>query len=231
MTRPGPATRHDGAGGRSPFTGSDVCTAAGLRIVPGGRTVLFDLDVWDFGDVDGLAVHLHPNETRLDFTAIAGRHWKLVAKEYIYARLAPADPVVAVLPSAYRVPLTPQSCGRRLAEAARWLNWLTGQKIASLGQVSQDQCDRYLIERGRRQNAAGQVIGTLEDISLRTAAAVVIDFADYGELFTTDRYARGFTPWRDGPPPRCSASAPAVRTRRRRWTSSSCGRCSPRRST
>jgi hypothetical protein len=101
-----------------------------------------------------------------------------------------------VLPGAYRIRLTPQSCGRRLAEAARWLNWLTGQKIASLGQVSQDHCDRYLIERGRRQDAAGQVIGTLDDISLRTAAAVVIDFADYGELFTTDRYADGFTPWR-----------------------------------
>ncbi len=197
MTRPGPLADSDGAGGhRSPFTGSDVCTAAGLRIVPGGRTVLFDLDVWDFGDVDGLAIHLHPNETRLDFTAITARHWQLAAKEYIYARLAPADPVVAVLPGAYRVPLTPQSCGRRLAEAARWLNWLTGQKIASLGQVSQDHCDRYLIERGRRQDAAGQVIGTLEDTSLRTAAAVVIDFADYGELFTTDRYTRGFTPWR-----------------------------------
>lgn len=196
MSRPDPAARRDGAGRHhSPFTGSDACTAAGLRIVPGGRTVMFDRDVWDFGDVDGLAVCLHPNETRLDFTAITDRRWQLVAKEYIYARLAPADPVVAVLPSAYRVPLTLSSCRRRLAEAASWLNWLTGQQIASLGQVTQDHCDRYLIERRRRKNAAGQVIGALDDISLRTAAAVLIDLAGYGELFTTDRYARGFTPW------------------------------------
>jgi len=196
MTRPHPAARPGGAAGhRSPFAGSDVCAAAALRIVPGGHTVMFDQDVWDFRDVDGLAVHLHPNEIRLDFTAIADRRWRLAAKEYIYARLTPADPVVAVLPGAYRVPLTLQSCGRRLTEAATWLNWLTSQHLASLGQVTQDHCDRYLIERRRRKNAGGAVIGTLEDASLRAAASVVIDFAGYGELFTADRYAGGFTPW------------------------------------
>ena len=72
MTRPHPAARPGGAAShRSPFAGSDVCAAAALRIVPGGHTVMFDQDVWDFRDVDGLAVHLHPNEIRLDFTAIA----------------------------------------------------------------------------------------------------------------------------------------------------------------
>ena len=135
-------------------------------------------------------------DTRLDFTTITDRRWQLVAKEYIYARLAPADPVVAVLPGAYRVPLTLQSCGKRLIEAATWLNWLTGQQITSLGQVTQDHCDRYLIERGRRKDASGTVIGTLEDASLRVPAAVVIDLAGYGELFTADHYAGGFTPWR-----------------------------------
>src|SRR5208282_5777123 len=82
------------------------------------------------------------------------------------------------------------------AEVATWLNWLTDQRITSLGQVTQDHCDRYLIERRRRKDTAGTVIGALEDASLRLPAAVVIELAGYGELFTTDRYADGFTPWR-----------------------------------
>jgi hypothetical protein len=188
MTPPGPAARHDGgADARSPFTGSDVCAAAALPLVPGGRTVSFDQDVWDFRDVAGLAAYLDVRDTRLDFTTITDPRRRLVAKEYIYARLAPADPLVAVLPRAYRIPLTLRTCGKRLIEAASWMNWLTGQQIASLGQVTQDHCDRYLIERGRRKDASGTVIGTLDDASLRVPAAVIIELAGYGELFTADR--------------------------------------------
>ena len=196
MTPPGPAARHDGgADPRSPFTGSDVCASAALPLVPGGRTVSFDQDVWDFRDVAGLAAYLEVRDTRLDFTTITDPRRRLVAKEYIYARLAPADPLVAVLPRAYRIPLTLRTCGKRLIEAASWMNWLTGQQIASLGQVTQDHCDRYLIERGRRKDASGTVIGTLDDASLRVPAAVIIELAGYGELFTADRYADHFTPW------------------------------------
>ena len=161
MTRPGPAARHrhdDASEHRSPFTGSDVCAAAGLRIVPGGHTVSFDQDAWHFGDVAGLPAYLHRTSVRLDFTIITRRRWQLVAKEYIYARLAPAGPVVAVLPGAYRVPLTLQSCAQRLIEAAGWLNWLTGQQITSLGQVTQDHCDRYLIERAAAARTRQQVL-------------------------------------------------------------------------
>src|SRR5208337_3475754 len=104
-------------------------------------------------DVAGLAAYLDVRDTRLDFTTITDLRRRLVAKEYIYARLAPADPLVAVLPRAYRIPLTLRTCGKRLIEAASWMNWLTGQQIASLGQVTQDHCDRYLIERGRRKDA------------------------------------------------------------------------------
>ncbi len=190
------AQRDDADGRRSPFTGADVCAAAGLRIVPGGHAVLFDQDVWHFGDVDGLPVHLEPSSIRFDFTAVTDRRWRLLAKEYIFARLAPADPAVAVLPAAYRVPLTLSTCAHRLTEAASWLNWLTGQQTESLGQVTQDQCDRYLAGRARRKNTSGQVTGTLDDGSLRVPAAVIIDLAGYGELFTADRYREGFTPWR-----------------------------------
>lgn len=80
MTPPGPAARHDGAGDhRSPFTGSDVCAAA-LPLASGGRTVWFDQDVWDFGDVADLAAYLNLCDTRLDFTAITDGRWRLVAK-------------------------------------------------------------------------------------------------------------------------------------------------------
>ena len=197
MTRTGPAAHRDSAAGRRPpFTGSDVCAAAGLRIVPGGHTASFDQDVWDFSDVAGLPAYLPVTGVRFDFTIITDRRWQLVAKEYIFARLAPADPVVATLPGAYRVPLTLQSCAQRLVEVASWLNWLTRQQIASLGLVGQDHCDRYLIERGRRMDASGAVIGAIDNASLRLPAAVLIELAGYSEVFTADRYADGFTPWR-----------------------------------
>ena len=194
-----------------------MCAAAALLLVPGGHTASFDQDVWDFGDVAGLAAYLDMRDTRLDFTTITDPRWRLVAKEYIYARLAPADPRVAVLPRAYRVPLTLRTCGKRLIEAASWMNWLTGQQIPSLGQVTQDHCDRYLIERGRRKDAAGTVIGTLDDASLRVPAAVIIELASYGELFTADRYARRVHPLAGRSSSQSPGSAPAARTRRRRW--------------
>ena len=43
-------------------------------------------------------------QTRLDFTAISDPRWRLAAKEYLFARLAPGHPEIAVLPRAFRVP-------------------------------------------------------------------------------------------------------------------------------
>ena len=179
----------------SPFTGSQVCAAAGLTIAAVGRPVLFDQDLWDFRDVAGLPVQLHPGRLRLDFTAITDPRWRQVAKEYISARLAPAHPVVAVLAGAYRMPLTLQTCRRRMPELAGWLNWLTSEQIPALEDVTQDHCDRYLAERRRKDNA-GQVTGTLSAGTLQAVAAVIIELGAYAELFTADRYRGGFTPWR-----------------------------------
>ncbi len=180
----------------SPFTGSQVCAAAGLTIAAGGRPVPFDQDLWDFCGVEGLPVQMYPGRLRLDFTAITDPRWRLVAKEYIFARLAPAHPVVAVLAGAYRMPLTLQTCARRMPEVAGWLNWLTGQQITSLDHLTQDHCDRYLAERCRRKDKAGQVIGTLSAGTLQAVAAVIIELGAYAELFTADRYRDGFTPWK-----------------------------------
>src|SRR5450755_252027 len=128
----------------SPFAGADVCAEAGLKIRPGGRTVMFADDVWHFAGVAGLPVQMRDSVTRMDFTTISDPRWRLTAKEYLFARLAPAHPQVAVLSRAYRVPLTLWSCSKRFAEARSWLNWLTAQHVSSLGDLAQDHCDRYL---------------------------------------------------------------------------------------
>ncbi|MGO8889490.1 MAG: hypothetical protein ACLP8X_17265 [Streptosporangiaceae bacterium] len=192
MTHPAAGSRTPPA---SPFTRSRVCAAAGLTIAAGGRPVLFDQDLWDFREVEGLPVQLHPGRLRLDFTLVTDPRWRQVAKEYIFARLAPAHPAVAVLPGACRVPLTLQTCRRRMPELAGWLNWLTSQQVPALENVTQDHCDRYLAERRRKDNA-GQVTGTLSPGTLQAVAAVIIELGAYAELFTADRYRDGFTPWR-----------------------------------
>ena len=94
------------------------------------------------------------------------------------------------------MPLTLQTCARRMPEVAGWLNWLTGQQITSLDHLTQDHCDRYLAERRRRKDKAGQVIGTLSAGTLQAVAAVIIELGAYAELFTADRYRDGFTPWK-----------------------------------
>jgi hypothetical protein len=179
----------------SVLAGADVCAASGFRLRPRGHAAMFDDDIWRFDDVDGLSVQLiKANWTRLDFTAITDLRWRLAAKEYMFARLAPGHPVVAVLPNAFRVPLTLATCAKRLTETVRWMNWLTAQNVPSLGDVTQDHCDRYLAERSLRKDATGTVIGTMEASGTRVAAAVVTELVCYGELLSADRYRDGFTP-------------------------------------
>jgi hypothetical protein len=147
----------------SVLAGADVCAAAGFCLRPGGQGPVFDEDQWRFDDVDGISVQMSSrSQTRLDFTPISDPRWRLAAKEYLFARLAPGHPEIAVLPRAFRVPLTLASCLKRLAEVTRWLNWLAARQVPSLGDVNQEHCDRYLAERRLRKDAAGTVIGTLE---------------------------------------------------------------------
>ena len=195
MTAPQQAPALHGPGS-SVFTGADVCAAAGFRLCPRGHAAAFDDDVWRFDDVDGISVQMsRSGQTRMDFTAISDPRWRLAAKEYLLARLAPGHPEVRILPRAFRVPLTLSSCSKRLAETTRWMNWLTARRITSLGEVSQDDCDRYLAERCLRKDSAGAVTGTLDESVARVAAAVIIELACYRELLTADRYRDGFTPW------------------------------------
>ncbi|MGH3213658.1 MAG: hypothetical protein ACRDL9_03650, partial [Trebonia sp.] len=195
MTTPQHALTRAGAGA-SVLAGTDVCAAAGFRLRPGGRPAMFNDDIWHFGDVEGLSVQMSRHGyTLLDFTAISDSRWRLAAKEYLFARLAPGHPEVAVLPGAFRVPRTLATCRGRLAEVTRWMNWLTARKVSSLGDVTQDHCDGYLAERRLRRDAAGTVIGELGESGTRVAAAAIIELASYGELLSADRYRDGFTPW------------------------------------
>jgi integrase len=208
MTTPQHALTQAGAGA-SVLAGTDVCAAAGFRLRPAGRAAMFDDDIWRFGDVEGISVQMsRPASTRLDFTAVTDPRWRLAAKEYLFARLAPGHPEIAVLSRAFRVPLTLPSCLKRLAEAARWMNWLTAQQVPSLGDATQDHCDRYLAERRLRTDAAGTVIGAFEESVTRVAAAVIIELASYGELLSADRYRDGFTPWNGRPSSRVAGMRP-----------------------
>ena len=109
--------------------------------------------------------------------------------------MLPGHELVAGLPHAYRIPLALRSCKRRLAELTGWLNWLTASGAGSLSQVSQQHCDRYLHHRRARRDRNGTELGSVDESVVRLAAAVVIELALYGELFTADAYAPGFRPW------------------------------------
>ena len=101
-----PAGRHRA----SPFAGTDLCAKAGWRVRAGGRRPVFDNDVWCFDDVEGVAVQLRTSDVRMDFTTVADPNWRLLAREYLLARMIPGHERVAVLPHAYRFPLTLRSC-------------------------------------------------------------------------------------------------------------------------
>jgi hypothetical protein len=179
----------------APFSGTGLCAEAGWRLRAGGRRPVFDDDVWCFGDVDGVAVQLREPDVRMDFTTVCDLRWRLLARQYLLARLVPGHELVAVLPHACRFPLALRSCKRRLAELARWLNWLTACGAGSLPQVSQQHCDRYLQHRRVRRDNGGAVLGGIDEPVVRLSAAVVIELALYGELFTTDACTPGFRPW------------------------------------
>ena len=95
-----------------------------------------------------------------DFTAITDPGFRLVAKELLFALLAPQHQAVAALPHAYRVPLAIPTCRERLTSVTSWLNWLTGQGITSLAQVTQQHCDAYLDHRRHARDSRAAGAGT-----------------------------------------------------------------------
>ena len=143
----------------SPFAGADVCRHAGLTLPPGTRRPGFDDDLWDFTDVTGLPASMPLAVRRFDFTLVTSPRWRTVAKELIFAMLAPRHEAVALLPRAARIPVHLRTAYARLGEASRFLNWLAGQGVSSLGEVGSHHCETYLFHRRHALDEHGTVVG------------------------------------------------------------------------
>ena len=143
----------------SVFAGAEVARAAGFTLAAGARGPVSDGYVWDFTVVARLPAQLSRAAKRWDFTAVTDPEFRLVAKELLFALLAPRHEAVAVLPHAYRVPLAIATCRERLTSVTGWLNWLTGQGITSLSQVTQQHCDAYLDHRRHARDEHGGQCG------------------------------------------------------------------------
>lgn len=98
---------------RSPFAGLDVCETVSLPLPNGVAGPRFEYDVWDFADVIGMAAYLRPVACRVDFTTIKNPSWRIVAKEYALALMAPNHP--AVSGSTQRLPETARRAHLRRA--------------------------------------------------------------------------------------------------------------------
>lgn len=181
--------------GRSPFAGADICQQAGLTLPAGARRPMFDDDLWDFTDVSGLPVSMPLSDRRFSFTPITSPQWRMVAKELIFAMLAPRHEAVALLPRANRTPVHLYTASSRLEETSRFLNWLASQGVASLGEVGNHHCEAYLFHRRHVLDEHGTVVGERSPGTRRRAAQVIVDLLNYGELFTADRPDPGLRPW------------------------------------
>ena len=98
--------------------------------------------------------------------------------------LAPRHEAVALLPRAARIPVHLRTAYARLGEASRFLNWLAGQGVSSLGEVGSHHCETYLFHRRHVLDEHGTVVGERSPGTRRRAAQVIIDLLNYGELFT-----------------------------------------------
>ena len=170
--------------GRSPFAGADICQQAGLTLPAGARRPMFDDDLWDFTDVSGLPVSMPLSDRRFSFTPITSPQWRMVAKELIFAMLAPRHEAVALLPRANRTPVHLYTASGRLDATSRFLNWLASQGVASLGEVGNHHCEAYLFHRRHVLDEHGTVVGERSPGTRRRAAQVIVDLVNYGELFT-----------------------------------------------
>ncbi|TXI51959.1 site-specific integrase [Mycolicibacterium mageritense] len=191
----------------SVFAGIDVCRAASLPLTQAARRPLFDDDVWNLDEVVGTAVALGKCQQRLDFRPVTNPRWRQVAKEYLFALLAPHHEHVRVLPHAYRVAFGLQTCTMRLLELARFFRWLAEQGVEELAQLDQSLCDGYLNWRREIRGEDNEPIRQAQMVHYQ-AALVMIDIAEYSELFTADRCRLGWRPW----PGKAAAEVAGVRT-------------------
>lgn len=193
MTSASPLRAEDGR--VCPFADADVCQQAGLILPAGARRPVFEDDLWDFAQVEGLPVDMARSTRRFDFAQIVDARWRLVAKELILALLAPRHDAVALLPRAYRTPLHLRSCSGRLEEATRFFAWAQGRGLTGLAQLGTAECEAYLAHRRYLTDDNGVVVGEQSHAVRRAAAQIIVDLVDYRELFTADRVRVDLRPW------------------------------------
>ncbi|MEU3050817.1 site-specific integrase [Streptomyces sp. NPDC006984] len=191
----------------SPFAGTDVFSLAGWSRLPGFPRPMFDEDVWDLRGIQGRPKHLAAGQLVWDFTKIINPRWRLVAKEMLMAYCAPAHPAVAQLPRAYRTPRALATTARHIPLLAPWLNWLTGQGVASLTEVTQQHCQRYLHFHSKVRDKQGRPLRETSSSQKRAIVTTIMDLAFYGDLFTNDRYQQDFRPWNFAPPSTVAGNA------------------------
>lgn len=178
------------AGGISPFAGADVCETAGLELEPGAVRPRFEDDTW-FLDVARAPRSMRRYEKYLRFESIADDAWRLVAKEFCLALLAPHHEAVLALPHAFRKPFNPRTCRSMLMHLRNWLDFLHRHGITRLSHVTQDDCDAYLRQCLTRKDGAGPVSPGTTAPALKPVSYLAL----YAKLFTADAYAPGFLPW------------------------------------
>lgn len=173
------------------FSGLDVAETAGLRLHPGSPRPRFDQEVWDLSGLIDAPVVMSAHRNILDFTRIAHPRWRIVAREYLMARLAPRHPAVATLPRAFRTPLNPHTLWRELDALTDWFNYLTATGVTSLSDVNQRHCDAYLETASRSTTDPGR---RLAPVTIAALVRATRTFGVYAEILS-DRYRPEFVPW------------------------------------
>ncbi|WP_193096852.1 integrase [Brevibacterium sp. FME17] len=174
-----------------PFEGQDIFDAATLEASVDAHRPNFNHDVWDISGLKDAPATMGTFRKKLDFTRIINPQWRLVAKEYLFSRLAPRHPVVAGSASAFRTPLNPSTIWNELRRLTRWFNHLSQTGVAHLGEVDQRHCISYLNE------VAWKDAKPEEPISPSTIAAHIHStqvLQQYTEILS-ENYAPGFSPW------------------------------------
>ncbi|MDT0427169.1 hypothetical protein ABZ741_12765 [Streptomyces globisporus] len=185
---------------RSPFAGVDIAEKIGLAMLPGSHRPWFEQDVWDMTGMADAPKSMKPYYKVWRFNRVDDPRWRLVAKEFILARMCPLDERVAALPFAIRTAMSPASTSQVADRTAAWLNFLTDAGVSALGDVTQDHCDAFKAAHRRRKGGKGRpASGDVAPGTLSNLVRPIQNLALYGELFTADRYAEGFLPWQGRP--------------------------------
>ncbi len=160
----------------------------------------FEDDVWNLLGIRGRPQHLARCQLIWDFTEIVNPRWRLVVKELALACWAPAHPAVAELARAYRTPRALATASRHRPLCFDWLNWLSGQGVTSLQEVTQEHCQRFFVLRSTIRDREGRRLREASTSHRRVVITAIMDLACYGDLFTRDRYDPDFQPWQFAPP-------------------------------